>query len=98
MHSASGKHLVRSIIPLLNGGKYINRSTESILVQTYEDFELIVIDDRSTDRIGDIITELGDRAGFRSVDHPERQSIARSVNDASADQRPRNQVRMDVRQ
>ena len=37
------------IIPLYNKGPYINRALESVIEQTFRDFELIVVDDGSTD-------------------------------------------------
>ncbi len=38
------------IIPLYNKEKFITRSIESVLNQTFSDFELIIIDDGSTDK------------------------------------------------
>lgn len=43
------------IIPVFNGEKYISKSIESILNQTYKHFELIVVDDGSTDNTKNII-------------------------------------------
>jgi glycosyltransferase involved in cell wall biosynthesis len=41
-------------MPVFNGEKYIEAALDSILVQTYSDFELIISDNASTDRTGEI--------------------------------------------
>lgn len=43
------------IIPSYNNGKWIGKCLESIINQTYQDFEIIVVDDISTDDSVDII-------------------------------------------
>ena len=43
------------IIPLYNAEKYIERCLMSIVNQTYENINVIVIDDGSTDRSADIV-------------------------------------------
>jgi glycosyltransferase involved in cell wall biosynthesis len=41
-------------LPVYNGEKYLPESLDSLLNQTYEDFELIISDNASTDRTSDI--------------------------------------------
>lgn len=51
---------VSVIMPVHNCEKYINESIQSILHQTFSDFELIVIDDVSIDKTVDIVEGLKD--------------------------------------
>ncbi|MDU9048397.1 MAG: glycosyltransferase [Candidatus Electrothrix sp. Rat3] len=48
------------IIPLYNKLAYIGRSVESVLVQSFKDFELIVIDDGSTDGSSEELLDIKD--------------------------------------
>lgn len=52
---------VSIIVPARNEETKIGRCLESLLNQDYPNFELIVIDDRSTDRTGEIIEALAKR-------------------------------------
>ena len=46
------------IIPVYNSGKYIYKCLSSILSQTYKNFEIICVDDGSTDNSKEIILDL----------------------------------------
>lgn len=48
------------IIPLYNKEKYIKNTIESVLNQTYDNFELLVIDDSSTDHSYEIVSHIKD--------------------------------------
>ena len=48
------------ILPVYNGEKYIQKAIESVLNQTFHDFELIVVNDGSTDNTLNIIESFDD--------------------------------------
>jgi glycosyltransferase involved in cell wall biosynthesis len=55
------KPLISVIMPVHNGEKFLNRAVESILSQTYREFEFIIINDGSTDRTDSIIRSYSDK-------------------------------------
>ena len=46
--------LVSIIVPIFNVEKYLSECIDSILSQTYENIEIILIDDGSTDKSAEI--------------------------------------------
>ncbi|WFD11396.1 glycosyltransferase [Tepidibacter hydrothermalis] len=55
---------VSVIIPTYNYGKFISDAIDSILVQTFKDYEIIVVDDGSTDNTKDIIKKYNDKISY----------------------------------
>ena len=52
--------LVTVLMPVYNGEKYLKEAVESILNQTFRDFEFLIIDDGSTDKSAEIIKSFND--------------------------------------
>ncbi|WP_373032039.1 glycosyltransferase family 2 protein [Sulfurovum sp.] len=52
--------MISVVMPVYNGEKHLNEAIESILNQTYTDFEFIIINDGSTDKTEDIILSYKD--------------------------------------
>ena len=53
--------LVSVIIPVYNYDRYLGEAIESVLAQTYKHLEVIVVDDGSTDRSGELAKSFADR-------------------------------------
>jgi len=53
--------MISVIIPSYNHEKYIQRCIDSVIFQTYEDWELIIIDDGSKDASNEIIASYDDK-------------------------------------
>lgn len=49
MANDNNRYGISIIVPVFNVEKYLPRCIESLLAQTYKDFEIILVDDGSTD-------------------------------------------------
>jgi glycosyltransferase involved in cell wall biosynthesis len=62
-----------------NGEKYLPEAIESILSETFTDFEFLIVDDGSTDRTQEIINSYQDPR-IRLISNPENVGLTRSLN------------------
>ena len=51
-------------IPTFNCARYLPRALDTVLSQTYTDYEIIVVDDGSTDGTRDVVAQFGDRVRY----------------------------------
>lgn len=72
--------IISVIVPVYNTEKYLNRCIDSILVQTFTDFELLLIDDGSTDSSGKICDEYALKDKRVKVFHTENGGVSRARN------------------
>lgn len=67
------------IMPAYNAERYIREAIDSILRQTWSDFELIIIDDGSTDSTAAIIAEYTDNR-IRFCPNAQNMGVAATLN------------------
>jgi glycosyltransferase involved in cell wall biosynthesis len=72
--------MISIIVPVYNVEKYLSECIESILLQTFEDFELILIDDGSKDRSGDICDKYAVTDSRVKVIHQENRGLSGARN------------------
>lgn len=74
------KHFISVIVPVYRVEKYIRKCIESILSQSFKNFELILIDDGTTDNSGRICDEYGKLNNNIIVIHKENGGLSDARN------------------
>lgn len=67
-------------IPAYNGEKFIRTAIDSVLAQTFTDWELIIVDDVSTDRTWEILQEYKDHPKIRLARNPRNRGLGGNLN------------------
>ena len=67
--------MISVIVPVYNTEKYLDRCIQSILAQTYTDFELLLIDDGSTDSSGAICDKYAEQDSRVRVFHQVNMGV-----------------------
>lgn len=79
--AAGRQPLVSVIMPAYNAEKYIGEAIASVCVQTYENWELLILDDGSADRTAEIAQAYAQRdARIRVLRNPQNMGVARTRN------------------
>jgi glycosyltransferase involved in cell wall biosynthesis len=74
------KPKISIIVPVYNVEKYIHRCIDSILAQTFSDFELILINDGSTDKSGSICDNYAKEDSRIKVIHIKNGGVSKARN------------------
>ena len=77
---------VSVIIPTYNRADLLARAVNSVLSQTYDDYEIIIVDDHSSDNIQDVISKFTDPR-IRLMRHERNKGQSASINTGIANAR-----------
>jgi glycosyltransferase involved in cell wall biosynthesis len=83
-HRDAANHMPRIsvVLPVYNGEKYLAEAIDSILAQSFKDFELIMIDDGSTDGSLKILQQFQKRDPRVRLVARENRNLATTLNDS----------------
>jgi len=84
------------IMPVYNGEKYLHTVMKSMINQTFTDFELLIMDDGSTDRTSEILKSYTKRDRRIKVFQQKNSGIVKSLNALAALAKADFIARMDV--
>ena len=68
--------VISIIVPVYNVEKYIHQCIDSILLQTFTDFEVLLVDDGASDHSGSICDEYAHRDSRIRVFHQENAGVS----------------------
>jgi glycosyltransferase involved in cell wall biosynthesis len=86
---------VSVLMPVRNCAAYLDRALQSLAAQTFEDFEIVVVDNGSTDGTAEILREWGYREKRLRAFRLRRPSLSGSLNHAAAKARAPLLARLD---
>ena len=72
--------MITIIVPIYNVEQYLQNCVDSIINQTYTNLEILLIDDGSQDRCGEICDEYAKKDGRVRVFHTENRGLSASRN------------------
>ncbi|MGF1539931.1 MAG: glycosyltransferase family 2 protein [Pleurocapsa sp.] len=69
------------IIPVYNSEQYITQAIKSVLNQTYQDFEIIIVNDASTDKTVEIVQQFTDQR-IKLINNQQNLGVSKARNRA----------------
>lgn len=87
--------LVTVLLPVYNAEKYLREAIDSILCQTFKDFELLAINDGSTDSSSGILASYNDKR-LRIINNVENKGLIYTLNRGIEEARGKYIARMDA--
>jgi len=85
MHNSSTP-LVSIVLPTYNGEAYLEQSIESCLTQSYKNWELIIVDDCSTDKTPEIINNFSEKEPrIKVIRHQSNKKLPAALNSGFSD-------------
>lgn len=76
----TGNPLVSVVIPVYNASRYLRESVDSVISQTYQNLEIIIVDDGSTDDSGSICDKYAENDSRIIVIHSENRGLSAARN------------------
>lgn len=73
---------VSVIIPVYNYGEFLKKAIESVLAQNFEDYELIIVNDGSTDNTSEVLKAYEGMNKIKLITHKKNQGLVRSCHEA----------------
>ena len=70
---------VTVLMSVYNGEKYLNEAIDSILGQTFKDFEFLIVNDGSTDKTGEILESYNDPR-IKAINNKKNIGLTKSLN------------------
>lgn len=77
--SPNTKKMVSIILPVYNAEGTIQRTIQSIVAQSYRDWEIIIVDDGSDDLTSAIIRKYSSHEGISILSHPKNQGFVSAL-------------------
>lgn len=73
---------ISAVMSVFNNEKYVQESIESVLNQTFKDFEFIIVNDGCTDQTGEILKKYEQNSQIKIIENKKNIGLTKSLNKA----------------